>query len=758
MRIKKKIIYQQFIKIVFLIAARGFSQDVGWPTQMGKYFSSNFGENRDDHFHMGLDIKTGGAIGVEILAVEDGYISRIKSDFNGYGKALYQRTISGHEVVYAHLESFTPVMEKVWRLQQAKRKSYIVDAQFSPREFQVQKGDLIGFSGNTGHSFAPHLHFEYRSSKSVPLNPLTMAFDLEDNSMPIAKNLALVPISQGALINASPLPQTFPLFRDNKGIFHFADTISVFGEFGFSIEAIDKRQGTNNKYQFYRAELLIDGDKVFELEYNKIPFNEGKFAKTIIQHDMKRKNLGEFQKLYKLPEHRSISVHSTEQSGIIRLSPGFHSVVINIFDASGNKSIVKGVVAGSFPMVLEAEEILRDSKVTVLALSPRRGGLPIRDAVIYSFTSYGFPDQKLDILHSEKVKNSLHVTVSSEEIKNRILQIIGINQLGGMVNPYHWSSYDPKISVVDIRPDVKVSNTERGLFLQVDIDQYVPARVKIKLANDNTFTSYNLNQIRPNTFLSEMLSHQIVNNIKYLDVELSHENLLRETRFSYMMEAVGPSQKNQIFSNDRLCSIETRPGTFFQTNTAWIEQVDVFVPVQDGFHLSPVYQLQPYDLALRGKFKVGIKYNRDLVEHSKLGIYFYDIKSKDWVYTPTENNKNKQILTAELDQMDAITIIQDLDSPKIINTFPGNSGRYHIKDVNKIKIQLDDPISGIESEEASFVLKLNDKKLFPAYHPLKKTISYKLDRQLSGGQHKIDFSVVDRVGNESKDVIYFVVY
>ena len=68
-----------------------------------------------------------------------------------------------------------------------------------------------------------------------------MAFDLEDNSMPIAKNLALVPISQGALINASPLPQTFPLFRDNKGVFHFADTISVFGDFGFSIEAIDKR-------------------------------------------------------------------------------------------------------------------------------------------------------------------------------------------------------------------------------------------------------------------------------------------------------------------------------------------------------------------------------------------------------------------------------------------------------------------------------------------------------------------------------------
>ena len=749
---------RQIISFFFISSFVLFAQDVRWPTQVGKYFSSNFGENRDDHFHMGLDIKTNGEIGMEIVAVEDGYISRVKSDYNGYGKAIYQRTVSGHEVVYAHLESFTPVMEKVWRLQQAKRMSYNVDAQFSPREFQVLKGDLIGFSGNTGHSFAPHLHFEYRSSKSVPLNPLTMAFNLEDNTKPIAKNLALIPISKGALINASPLPQTIPLFRDNEGVFHFADTISVFGEFGFALEAIDKRQGTNNKYQLHRIELFVDRNPEFELEFNKIPFSQGKSAKTIMQYDLKRKNLGEFQKLYRLPEHRSISIHSIDKSGILSLSPGFHSIQINIVDCYGNKSIVKGIVAGSFPMVLEAEEILRDNKVAVLALKPRRGGLPIRDAVVYSFTPYGFPDQKIEFIHSEKIKNDLHITLPVKDIKNRILQIIGINQLGGMVNPYHWSAYKPQISVVDVHPNLKISNTERGLFFQVDLDHYVPARVKIKLANDNTFMSYNLNQIRPNTFLSDMLSHQVVNNMKYVDVELLYEDLSRETRFNYKMQSVGPGQENQIFSNDRDCSIETKPGTFFQTNTAWIEKVDEFVPITDGFHLSSVYQLQPYDLALKGKFRVGIKYARDLVEHSNLGIYFYDIKSKKWVYTPTENNQRKQILTAELDQMDAITIIQDLDSPKIVKTFPGNSGRYHIRDVNNIKIEVDDPISGIESEEASFDLKLNDKKLFPAYQPMKKIISYNLDQPLSAGQHKIDFRVTDRLGNESNETIYFVVY
>ena len=707
---------------------------------------------------MGLDIKTNGKIGQEILAVEDGHISRVRSDFNGYGKALYQRTVSGHEVVYGHLESFTPLMEKVWRLQQAKRRSYNVDAQFSPREFQVKKGDLIGFSGNTGHSFAPHLHFEYRSSKSEPLNPLTMAFNLDDNVMPVPIKLAVIPISQGSLINASPLSQIIPLFRDKGGTYHFADTISVFGEFGFAVQAVDKREGTNNTYQFHRAELIIDGQPEFELNYTKIPFSQGKFAKTVIQYNLKRKNLGEFQKLYRLAEHRKISIHASDNSGILGLAPGFHSVGINIFDAHGNKTVVRGMVAGTFPMTLEAKEIFRDKKVVTLALAPRRGGLPIRDAVVYNFTPYGFPDQKVDILHAEQVKKDLHITIPLAAIQDRILQIIGINQLGGMVNPYHWTTLNLEISVVDVHPNLKISNTERGLFFQVDLDHYVPARATIRLANDNTFMSYSLAQIQPNTFLTERLSHQVVNNMKYVDVELTHEGLSRETRFHYLLQAVGPGQEYHVISNDRNCSIETKPGTFYQTNVIWIDNVKEFAPVTDGFHLSPVYQIQPFDLALKSKFRVGIRYDRDLVEHSNLGIYYYEGKEEKWVYTPTENNRRKQILTAEMEQMDAVTVIQDLDSPQIKNTFPGNSGRYHIQDVNRIEIEVDDSISGIESEEASFDLLLNDNPVYPAYQPLKKTVSYNFDHPLKEGQHKIDFKVRDRMGNESARTIYFSVY
>ncbi|GIT31943.1 MAG: hypothetical protein Ct9H300mP2_0220 [Candidatus Neomarinimicrobiota bacterium] len=103
-----------FLSFIF-VGSILYPQELKGPKpNAGNAYSSNFGEYRDDHFHMGLDIKTNGRTGYEVYAIENGFISRIVSNYNGYGKALYLKTVSGHIAVYAHLDKFAPILEKVW--------------------------------------------------------------------------------------------------------------------------------------------------------------------------------------------------------------------------------------------------------------------------------------------------------------------------------------------------------------------------------------------------------------------------------------------------------------------------------------------------------------------------------------------------------------------------------------------------------------------------------------------------------------------
>mgnify|MGYP000288861611 CR=1 FL=1 len=76
------------------------AQEYNWPTDAGKSLRSNFGEFRDGHFHMGIDIKTNGKEGASVFAVEDGYISRMVANFKGYGRALYIIHPDGRTSVY----------------------------------------------------------------------------------------------------------------------------------------------------------------------------------------------------------------------------------------------------------------------------------------------------------------------------------------------------------------------------------------------------------------------------------------------------------------------------------------------------------------------------------------------------------------------------------------------------------------------------------------------------------------------------------
>ncbi|MGY8927212.1 MAG: M23 family metallopeptidase, partial [Flavobacteriales bacterium] len=155
------------------------------PLKIPLILASNFGELRPNHFHMGIDIKTKGKTGFRLYSIEDGFVSRIKVSPFGYGNVIYIDHPNGITSVYAHCLEFNEAIDSIVKSFQSKSEKFEVDLHFLKGDIPLKRGQIIGFSGNSGGSTAPHLHFELRNTESEhALNPLLFGFDIEDHQRP----------------------------------------------------------------------------------------------------------------------------------------------------------------------------------------------------------------------------------------------------------------------------------------------------------------------------------------------------------------------------------------------------------------------------------------------------------------------------------------------------------------------------------------------------------------------------------------------
>ena len=160
------------------------------PLDIPLLLSGNFGELRGSHFHAGLDIKTQGRQGFPVKSILAGSIRRIRVTVTGYGKALYIDHADGTTSVYAHLQKFAPKIEQIIKERQYKKEKFLIQSYFKTNELTVEQGEVIGYSGNTGGSLGPHLHFELRDTKAqTPLNPLELGYDIQDTQRPVIRGM-----------------------------------------------------------------------------------------------------------------------------------------------------------------------------------------------------------------------------------------------------------------------------------------------------------------------------------------------------------------------------------------------------------------------------------------------------------------------------------------------------------------------------------------------------------------------------------------
>ncbi len=300
------------------------------------YLAGTVGEIRSTHLHTGIDIKTGGRTGLPVYAIEDGYVFRAKMSAGGYGNTLYLKHPDGRYSVYAHLKSFDPAVTKWVTAQQYKDESFEANLFPEKNQFSFKKGDIIAYSGNTGSSSGPHLHFEIRNQLNQPLDVLTFDFDeIRDRIPPVVKKIAFAPLSETARINGFFGRREFELSKIN-GVYTTSKPVHLEGKIGIEIYSYDPMDGIPNKNGIVKTILNVDGNTQFKEHKKTLSFSSQRSTLVHYNYPAAKKGSRRFNKLY-VSDGNDQQIYEVVNQGI-EFAGNHAKIEITVWDSYDNSS------------------------------------------------------------------------------------------------------------------------------------------------------------------------------------------------------------------------------------------------------------------------------------------------------------------------------------------------------------------------------------------------------------------------------------
>ena len=489
------------LTIFFLLNSIIYSQNSGdYPLDIPIILSGTFAELRPNHFHAGIDIKTKGTEGFNVYSIGDGYISRIQITHGGYGKALYIKHDNGQSSVYAHLKKYSPKIEKIVKEIQYSNESYTFRVYPKENEIRISEKELIGYSGNTGRSYGPHLHYELRDDKDRPINPLEYKnYTILDTIPPVVLGLHYKEIPQNSISGSNSSFKNLKITKISNNLF-ISDTLNTSGLIGFGVNSYDRMNNTWNKMGLSDINANLDGEEVFDMNLNSFSYDEWRHINTFIDYASYKNKKIRIQKLY-IEDYNPLNMYNRSLgNGVINIKnqDKVYLYTIRLFDYnknyteilvpilwkektnyrtnglksdniySINKDSVYNLLFASSSIKLSKNTFYTDKEIEIIErdniLSIDEDSIPVLKEITIKFNTDRYNDSLVNKTYIAKLEKEDKSSFVSNNLKNGKLTA-DIKLLGDYM--IKVDSIPPNINLIDVEDSQWISNRDK---LQIKIN------------------------------------------------------------------------------------------------------------------------------------------------------------------------------------------------------------------------------------------------------------------------------------------------
>jgi hypothetical protein len=733
-----------------------------WPLAAPRALTSTFGEYRPGRFHAGLDIKTWGREGYPILAVDDGYVWRVRTSPWGYGRAVYFRLENGSTAVYAHLSGFSDEIEQVVAEEQIRHGKYSVNLFLNAGQIKATKGDTLGYSGRTGIGY-PHLHFEYRDRAGRATNPLLQGFKVQDTISPTIQAVAIVPLDAGSQVDGAHVVKPLGLrWYPKRNRYLSSGSTSVVGRLGVAVKVYDRADASqlSNRLAPFRLRLFVDGREVYQTRYTRLAYHFDWRMDEMNQVELDRnfvlRKLGEgtYHNLYRLTGNR-LSIYGKYRQGDgvlysgeiaprgkgMHLKPGFHLLRIEAEDVNGNRSSAEiKVLANRRPRV---EGVAAESRGDSVYVSARIKGAT-RDSVQVSVSGSSDEGDSWQVLHEG-------FSGPDSQIK------IGIRDQYMLYRVTAWDAFGES-GFQTCAPHITQIGAASGEMLTCHTHTYADYTVFV-IESDRILAGPPYARVRwPSgeervleVSQTELTAYEAVvefdgNVVKGLDLTVSAVDLDGNAGH-YSMKL---HQQQVLTTGGTVRSEDGLAEIRFDSSRVYEPMYGGAVPMQvAGADRMPAiglgYKFSPDNVPFQGKVHLFLRYPDGFERPEKLGVY--EQKSDTtWSFLNNVLDTEAGTVSARVSHFSTYAILLDELPPVVKDLEP--EGVIH-DDLPTLAAEIRDEGTGIGREE-DIEVRLDGNPMIFEFDPEEDRVFVQLKDPLEEGLHRFTVSVKDMCGNLSQ--------